>query len=47
MIISIEIGDFLSHSETKIDFEKGVEFYRNQNFQEAIILFKATLSIYI
>jgi len=31
MITSIELGDFLAHSETKLDFEKGVTIFVGEN----------------
>ncbi len=31
MITSIELGDFLSHSETKLDFENGVTVFVGHN----------------
>ena len=31
MITSIELGDFLSHSETKLDFDNGVTVFVGQN----------------
>ena len=31
MITSIELGDFLSHSETKLDLENGVTVFVGQN----------------
>ncbi len=31
MITSVELGDFLSHSETKIEFENGVSVFVGNN----------------
>ena len=31
MITSIELGDFLAHSETKLEFEKGVTIFVGEN----------------
>ncbi|MDH5665796.1 MAG: AAA family ATPase, partial [Nitrosopumilus sp.] len=31
MIISIELGDFLAHSETKLDFDNGVTVFVGHN----------------
>ena len=43
MITSIELGDFLSHSETKLEFGNGVTVYIG--VVSAIIKFDRTLKI--
>ena len=34
MITSIELGDFLAHSETKLEFEKGVTIFVGETVLE-------------